>query len=69
MLDIVKLSRSADPRLQHLVSKIFAKVVLVRSYDEGMQIAKEHNLTCITTDLEVIYAGAFITKVGHYNRA
>lgn len=69
MLDIVQLSPSADRRLQLLLSSIFAKVVLVKSYDEGMQVAKEHNLTCITTDLEVVYAGAFISKVGHYNRA
>jgi hypothetical protein len=69
MLDIVQLSPSADQRLQLLLSSIFAKVVLVKSYDEGMQVAKEHNLTCITTDLEVVYAGAFISKVGHYNRA
>lgn len=69
MLDIVRLSASADPRLQDLLENIFSKVVLVRTYDEGMQVAKEHNLTCITADLEVVYAGAFITKVGHYNRA
>jgi chromosome segregation ATPase len=69
MLDIVQLSPSGDQRLQHLLSSIFAKVVLVKSYDEGMQVAKEHNFTCITADLEVVYAGAFISKVGHYNRA
>jgi len=68
MLDIVRLSASADRRLQDLLENIFSKVVLVRSYDEGMQVAKEHNLTCITADLEVVYAGAFITRVGHYNR-
>ena len=34
-----------------------------------MQVAKENNFTCITTDLQVVYAGAFISKVGHYNRA
>ena len=34
-----------------------------------MQVAKTHNLTCITSDFEVVYAGAFISKVGHYNRA
>jgi chromosome segregation ATPase len=69
MLDVVQLSPSADQRLQLLLSSIFAKVVLVKSYEEGMQVAKEHNLTCITADLQVVYAGAFISKVGHYNRA
>jgi chromosome segregation ATPase len=69
MLDVVQLSSSADRRLELLRSNIFAKVVLVKSYDEGMQVAKEHDLTCITADHEVVYAGAFISKVGHYNRA
>lgn len=69
MLDIVQLTPTADRRLQPLLESIFAKVVLVKSYDEGMQVAKDHNLTCITADLEVVYAGAFISKVGHYNRA
>lgn len=69
MLDIVQLTPAADRRLQPLLESIFAKVVLVKSYDEGMQVAKDHNLTCITADLEVVYAGAFISKVGHYNRA
>ena len=69
MLDIVSLTPSADPRLQHLLQSIFGKIVLGKSYDEAMVVAKEHNLTCITGDLEVVYAGAFISKVGHYNRA
>ena len=34
-----------------------------------MQVAKNTKFTCITTDLQVVYAGAFISKVGHYNRA
>lgn len=69
MLDVVQLSKSADPRLQILMESIFSKVVLLKTYEEGMQVAKDHNLTCITADLEVVYAGAFLTKVGHYNRA
>lgn len=69
LLDIVSLTPSADPRLQCLLESIFGKVVLVRQYEEAMQVAKDHDLTCITADLEVVYAGAFISKVGHYNRA
>jgi hypothetical protein len=52
-----------------LIETIFSKTVLLKTYEEGMQVAREHNLTCITSDLEVVYAGAFLTKVGHYNRA
>lgn len=69
MLDFVSLVPNADPRLQTLLESIFGKVVLVQSYDEATQVAKQHNLTCITSDLEVVYAGAFISKVGHYNRS
>ena len=69
MLDVVSLAESADKRMQALLDNIFGKVVLVKSYDEGMRVAKDHDLTCITSDLEVVYAGAFISKVGHYNRA
>lgn len=69
MLDIVSLASNADSRLKTLVDSIFGKVVLVRSYDEAMSTARDYNLTCITTDLQVVYAGAFLSKVGHYNRA
>ena len=69
LLEIVSLTPNADPRLQILLQNIFGKVVLVRDYDEAMKVAKQNNLTCITADLDVVYAGAFISKVGHYNRA
>lgn len=68
MLDIVQLKPGSDPRLQVLLNNVFSKVVLTKSYDEAMQVAQQHNLNCITTDFQVVYAGAFITKVGHYNR-
>lgn len=34
----------------------------------GMQVAQEFNLTCITPDLQVVYAGGFLTRVGQYNK-
>ena len=34
-----------------------------------MEVARDCNLTCITTDLQIVHAGAFITQVGHYNRS
>jgi hypothetical protein len=33
-----------------------------------MELAREYNMTCVTPDLQIVYAGAFITKVGHYNK-
>jgi len=64
MSDFVKLKPEADRRLETLVHNIFAKVVLVKEYSRALQIAKEFKLTCVTPDLQVVYAGAFITKVG-----
>lgn len=69
LLDVIHLKGGSDSRISSLIDKIFSKIVLVKTYDEGMTVAKDHNLTCITADLQVIYAGAFITKVGHYNRS
>lgn len=40
MMDIVKLTPDADEKLQNLLSNIFSKVVLVKSYDDGMTIAR-----------------------------
>mmetsp|Transcript_11976 Transcript_11976/g.11853 ORF Transcript_11976/g.11853 Transcript_11976/m.11853 type:complete len:151 (-) Transcript_11976:1635-2087(-) len=58
-----------DERIKVLVRNFFRKFLLVKSYPLAMQYAKDFNLTCITTDLQVVYAGAFISKVGYYNRA
>ena len=69
LMDIVSLSPDADPRLQVLLESTFSNVVLTKSYDQAMQVAKAHDLTCITADLQVVYAGAFLTHAGHYNRA
>lgn len=34
-----------------------------------MEVARDYNLTCITPDLQIVYAGAFITRVGQYNKS
>jgi len=69
MLDIVSLTSKADKRLQHLVNSIFGNVVLTKTYEEAIEVAKEHNLTCISSDFQVVYGGAFVAKVGHHNRS
>jgi chromosome segregation ATPase len=55
------LKDGSDPRLARLISKVFGKFVLVSNYTLAMQIAKENNLTCITPDHQIVFAGAFIT--------
>lgn len=62
--DFVCLKENADKKLQGLVHNMLYKVYMVRDYNTAMQIAKDYNLTCVTPDLQVVYAGAFITKVG-----
>ena len=41
---------------------------MVRDYQSALRIAKDNGLTCITSELQVVYAGAFITKVGSEGR-
>jgi chromosome segregation ATPase len=52
-----------------LVSKVFGKFVLVQTYALAMQVAKDYNLTCITPDHQIVFAGAFLTQVGQYTRS
>jgi chromosome segregation ATPase len=63
--DFCKLKGASDPRLAPLVHNMLHKVFMVKDYQLAMEIAKDFNLTCVTPDLQVVYAGAFITKVGH----
>ena len=51
-------------RLLKLVNNTFCKVVMVKDYESALRIAKDSGLTCVTPELQVVYAGAFITKVG-----
>jgi len=62
--DFVKLKPTADQKLAVLVHNIFAKVIMVKEYSRALQLAKEFRLTCVTPDLQVVYAGAFVTRVG-----
>ena len=65
----LRLKEETDPRLVKLIHNIFAKVVLVKNYPLAMEIARDYNLTCVTPDLQIVYAGAFITRVGQYNKS
>ena len=42
---------------------------MVKDYEDALRIAKSNGLTCVTPELQVVYAGAFITKVGSEGRA
>jgi len=61
VLDFVS---AKDPKVAKLVNNIFFKVVLAKEYETAMQVAKSNDLTCVTPQLQIVYAGAFITRVG-----
>lgn len=65
----VSLKPDADHRIAKLIHNMFSKVVLVSSYSLAMEVARDFGLTCLTPDLQIVYAGAFLTKVGHFNRS
>ena len=65
---MVKLKDGADKRLTKLLLNILCNVVMVKDYATALSIAKQHGLTCVTPNLQVVYAGAFITKVGQQAR-
>jgi len=51
LMSQLRLKEEADPRLRRLVSNIFSKVVLVKTYQLSLDVARDFNLTCITPDL------------------
>ena len=60
----VRVKEGTDPRISRIIKNTLSKTVLVKNYQVGLEIAKTFNLTCITPDLQIVYAGAFITKFG-----
>jgi structural maintenance of chromosome 3 (chondroitin sulfate proteoglycan 6) len=53
--------------LYPIIEKIFGKCLLVKNYEVAMNLAKNYKLTCVTPENEIVFAGAYITKVGHYD--
>ena len=54
-------------KLKNILIKNFSMCLLVKNYETGMKYAKELNLTCITSENEIINRGGYITKVGYYD--
>ena len=69
LIEFIRLRSGSDERAQSILQSVFGKVVLVKDYDTAFQVAKEHGLTCITPDLQAVYGGGFVTKVGSHGRA
>jgi len=64
----LKIVQGAPPILGRLVENLFNKIVMVQDYKTAMSVAKEHHFTCITLDCEMVHAGAFVTKVGKFQK-
>jgi len=67
LLDKIKLKEGTDPRLYGTFYNLFSKVYLVKDYTTAMTLASSHGVTAITPDYQIVYAGAFVTKVGQFN--
>jgi structural maintenance of chromosome 3 (chondroitin sulfate proteoglycan 6) len=56
-----------ENELRPVLIKYFGKNLLVKNYEIGMRYAKQFHMNCITPENEIIYADAFVTKVGYYD--
>ena len=61
---LVDYVSAKDQAVSKLVQNLFCKVVLTKDYEIALQVAKQNDLTCITPSMQIVYSGAFITKVG-----
>ena len=57
----------SEKTLQAMLNKFFGKFLLVQNYDIGVKFAKEYDLSCITSENEMVNAGGFISRIGYYN--
>lgn len=65
--EFIQIQQDADPKVRGLIQKMFKKTLLVDNYSLALELAadKDNPVNCITPDLQVVYAGAFITRVGY----
>jgi structural maintenance of chromosome 3 (chondroitin sulfate proteoglycan 6) len=56
-----------EDELRPILQKFFGKCLLVKNYEIGTRYAKQYHMNCITPENEIIYADAFMTKVGYYD--
>ena len=57
----------SQDKIISILNKIFGKSLLVKNYEVGLKLAKQFNMNCVTPENEIIYSGAFVTKVGYYD--
>lgn len=50
--------------LQPLINDLFGRILLTRNYKVALKFSKQYNLTCLTTQGEIVYPGSYLTKVG-----
>jgi len=57
----------SEEKIIPIINKIFGKSMLVKNYEVGLKLAKQHNMNCVTPENEIIYSGAFMSKIGYYD--
>jgi septum formation topological specificity factor MinE len=50
--------------IRKLVNNILCKYMLVKDYSVALTYAKEYHINCITAEQEIVYADAFLCRVG-----
>lgn len=62
------LTRSYSTQLTACLFDMFKKGVIVRNVEQAFEVSKTRKLACVTPDLQVIFAGGYLTKAGYKNR-
>jgi hypothetical protein len=50
--------------IRKLTNNILCKYMLVKDYSTALTLAKEYHSNCITADQEIVYADAYLCRVG-----
>jgi hypothetical protein len=64
IVDSPQLKQETKLLIQKILNNTFAKYMLVEDYATALKVSKEYNLNCITADREIVYADAYMCKVG-----
>ena len=51
--------------LAHCLNEIFKKGAIAETVEQAFEIAKKRKLSCVTSDLQVVYSGGYTTRAGY----
>ncbi|KRX01371.1 SMCs flexible hinge [Pseudocohnilembus persalinus] len=66
LMQIVKIKQNIkfSPEIYYIFQFLTQNFLVVKDYKHALTYAKQYNLTCITANLDIVYASGFLTKVG-----